>query len=155
MIESYDETIFRDNGLNTKWVKQVQTMTHGCGVVRGMHWQTKPHEQVKLVRCISGYVMDVIVDVRPDSKGFGKPIQTELTGDNMNALYVPAGFAHGFQCVSEWCIMLYLLSDIYDLRSARTFYCEDKDVGIKWPLPVMRLSEADATAPILRNANFS
>lgn len=149
LAQCYDEQIFAVHGLNTQWKSQIQTVTRGCGVVRGMHWQAKPHEQIKVVRCVQGMVIDVIVDVRADSPNFGKYQTIELSGDDPKSLYIPAGFAHGFQCISEWCMIHYMLSDFYDRRTARSFYCEDPAVGIKWPLPVMKLSEQDASAPFL------
>lgn len=149
LTKTYDAREFMSLGLNTEWSEQLETTTSGCGDVRGMHWQESPHEQIKLVRCVVGWVFDVIVDIRSESPDFGKAYSTELTGDDMRALYIPAGYAHGFQCVSESCIMHYCLSSPYNASAARRFHHADPAVGIKWPVLVMRVSEADASAPPL------
>lgn len=143
------EKEFAAMGLNTHWKEQLETVTSGCGNLRGMHWQESPHGQIKLVRCVVGWVFDVIVDIRPDSPDFGKAYSCELTGENQRALYIPAGYAHGFQCVSESCIMHYCLSAPYNANAARRFHHADPAVGIRWPVLVMRVSEADASAPPL------
>lgn len=152
LAKTYDEREFQTLSLNTEWAEQLETTTAGCGIVRGMHWQDEPHEQIKLVRCVVGWVFDVIVDIRPDSPDFGKPHYAELTGGDMRSLYIPAGYAHGFQCVSESCIMHYCLSSPYNASASRRFHHADPAVGIKWPVLVMRVSEADASAPPLSDA---
>lgn len=145
LAKTYDAREFMSLGLNTDWAEQLETVTR-CGNVRGMHWQESPHEQIKLVRCVLGWVFDVIVDIRPDSPYFGQAYSTELTDDNGHSLYIPPGYAHGFQCVSERCIMHYCLSSPYNASAARRFHYADPAVGIKWPVLVMRVSEADASA---------
>lgn len=149
LTKTYSAHEFHEMGLNTRWDEQIETLTSGCGNVRGMHWQESRHEQIKLVRCILGWVHDVIVDVRPESPNFGKWYSVELTDNNGHSLYIPAGYAHGFQCVSERCIMHYCLSSPYSESAGRRFHHADPVVGIKWPLLVMRVSEADASAPPL------
>jgi dTDP-4-dehydrorhamnose 3,5-epimerase len=149
LTKTYDESEFAAKGLNTNWTEQLQTVTSGCGNVRGMHWQESPHEQIKLVRCVVGWVHDVIVDIRPESPNFGKPFYTELTSETMRSLYIPAGYAHGFQCVSESCIMHYCLSSPYNASASRRFHHADPEVGIKWPVLVMKTSDLDASAPPL------
>lgn len=149
LAQTYSASEFFDLGLNVYWAEQLQTVTSGCGNVRGMHWQEAPHEQIKLVRCVVGWVHDVIVDIRPESPDFGKPFYAELTAENGHALYIPAGYAHGIQCVSESCILHYCLSAPYNANAARRFHHADPAVGIRWPLLVMRVSEADASAPPL------
>lgn len=152
LAQTYDEKEFTGRGMHARWPIALQTTTRGCGAVRGMHWQVAPHAQAKLVRCIHGIVTDAIVDVRPASLTYGKPYTVDLSEENMRSLYIPEGFAHGFQCISEACVMLYSLTDIYDPRSARSFHCTDPAVRIPWPLPVMNLSEQDAAAPPLTHA---
>jgi dTDP-4-dehydrorhamnose 3,5-epimerase len=152
LAKTYDQQEFENMGLNTRWPEHLQTITSGCGNVRGMHWQEAPHGQIKLVRCVVGWVHDVIVDIRPDSPDFGKPHYAELTGDKMHSLYIPDGYAHGFQCVSESCIMHYSLSSPFNANAARRFHYKDPMVGIKWPVLVMKVSDADASAPLLSDA---
>ena len=147
---TYSESEFSKNGLNTKWVGRVTTTTKGIGIVRGMHWQAEPHSQIKLVRCVAGKVIDVIVDIRKKSELFGIPVSVELTKENGKSIYIPSGFAHGFQCLSDECVMDYLLSDKYSAEYSRSFNpCYPSFFSFKWPLSVSKLSVRDSSAPSL------
>lgn len=155
LAQTYIQSEFESLGLNTHWPEQLQTVTTHCGDVRGMHWQEAPHGQIKLVRCVVGWVYDCIVDIRPDSPYFGKPHYYNLTGDDMRAIYIPEGYAHGFQCVSESCIMHYCLSKPYNAMASRRFNHADPAVGIKWPTLVMKTSAEDASAPSLSDVIYA
>lgn len=144
------ENEFAAQGLNTRWVQQNHTRTHGAGSVRGMHFQADPHPEIKLVRCLAGRVWDVVVDVRHDSPTFGHWEGFELSAENMRAIYIPAGLAHGFQCLEETCDLFYLMSDFYDPALARGIHSEDQEVKVGWPLPVRNLSPRDQMLPQLR-----
>jgi dTDP-4-dehydrorhamnose 3,5-epimerase len=146
---SYCEQEFNARGLNTRWVQQNHTLTKAKGSVRGMHWQAHPQPEIKLVRCLAGRVLDVVVDVRANSPTFGQWESIELSSQNMRALYIPAGFAHGFQCLDDGCELHYLMSDFYHADLARGLRCDDPTVGINWPLPVINLSSRDSTLPQL------
>jgi dTDP-4-dehydrorhamnose 3,5-epimerase len=149
---TYCEKEFRAHGLNTRWVQHNQTLTRTRGSVRGMHWQAAPKGEIKLVRCLAGSVMDVVVDVRPESPNFGRWLTVELSAQNMRALHIPAGFAHGFQCLEDSCELFYLMSEFYHAELARGIRCDDPQVGITWPLPVAGLSPRDAQLPLLADA---
>jgi len=103
------------------------------------------------VRCTAGTLWDVIVDVRPQSPTFGLWDAVVLSSETMNALYIPEGFAHGFQCMEDSCELLYLMSEFYRPELARGVQCQDADIGIKWPHPVLNLSPRDAELPALRS----
>jgi dTDP-4-dehydrorhamnose 3,5-epimerase len=103
------------------------------------------------VRCLVGKVLDVVVDVRLGSPTFGKWHAEELSSENMRALYIPAGLAHGFQCLEEASELFYLMSEFYVPELACGLRCEDSEVGIAWPLPVVNLSPRDAALPGLRD----
>jgi dTDP-4-dehydrorhamnose 3,5-epimerase len=150
LARTYCEREFAEAGLNTRWLQQNHTATLQKGSVRGMHWQAEPLPEVKLVRCLVGRVLDVVVDVRPKSPTFGRWHAEELSAENMRALYIPAGFAHGFQCLEERCELFYLMSEFYAPDLARGLRCDDPETGIRWPLPVSNLSTRDATLPGLR-----
>jgi dTDP-4-dehydrorhamnose 3,5-epimerase len=92
-------------------------------------------------------VLDVVVDVRPGSVTFGKWHAEELSAENMRSLYIPAGFAHGFQCLEEVCELFYLMSEFYVPEMARGLNGADAKTGIRWPLPVINLSARDAALP--------
>ena len=102
------------------------------GVIRGLHFQTPPFHQAKLVRCVSGKVMDVVVDLRVNSKTYGKSFSIELSADNNKQLLVPAGFAHGFQVLSESAIVSYKVDNYYNPKFDSGIIWNDKDLSIDW-----------------------
>jgi dTDP-4-dehydrorhamnose 3,5-epimerase len=117
------------------------------GTVRGMHFQTAPHEEVKLVRCVAGAIFDVIIDLRPGSPTFRRWQGFELTADNGLQLYIPKGFAHGFQTLTDDARINYLISEIYAPAAASGVRHDDPAFGIKWPLPVTTISDKDLRWP--------
>ena len=102
------------------------------GVIRGLHFQTPPFEQTKLVRCISGNILDVAVDLRTSSKTYGKFFSIELSSENNKQLFVPKGFAHGFQVLSETAIVNYKVDNFYNPKSDSGIIWNDKDLSIDW-----------------------
>jgi dTDP-4-dehydrorhamnose 3,5-epimerase len=143
------EREFDERGLNTRWVQQNHTRTQGRGSVRGLHWQSEPLPETKLVRCLVGSVLDVVVDVRTGSSTFGKWHAEVLSAENMRALYIPSGFAHGFQCLDDSCDLFYLMSEFYVPELACGLRCNDPVIGIPWALPVINLSARDSSLPTL------
>ena len=104
------------------------------GVIRGLHFQTPPFEQTKLVRCVSGNILDVAVDLRTSSKTYGKFFSIELSSENNKQLFVPKGFAHGFQVLSETAIVNYKVDNFYNSKSDSGIIWNDKDLSIDWNL---------------------
>ena len=120
------------------------------GVVRGLHFQWAP-PQGKLVRCVHGAVLDVVVDVRRGSPTFGKWDGVELSAENHRQLWIPPGFAHGFLVLSAVADFLYKTTDYYSPADERAMRWDDPDIGIRWPLATLPgLSHRDAAAPLLR-----
>jgi dTDP-4-dehydrorhamnose 3,5-epimerase len=120
------------------------------GTLRGLHWQAAPSLEVKLVQCIRGAVFDVAVDVRPGSSTRGCWVAVELSADNRQSLYIPAGFAHGFQTLAEDSEILYHISTSYRPESARGIRWDDPQLAIGWPAVEHRvLSDRDAALPYL------
>lgn len=117
------------------------------GTLRGMHYQAKPHEEAKLVRCTRGAIYDVIVDLRKGSPTYKRWTAVELTADNGRMLYVPEGFAHGFQTLEDNSEVFYQMSEMYHPESARGLRWNDVAFAIRWPLPRPILSERDARFP--------
>lgn len=146
---TYCEQEFAACDLNTRWVQQNHTRTLGEGSVRGLHFQAEPNPEIKLVRCLAGEVWDVVVDVRPESPTFGQWEAVTLSAENMLALYIPAGFAHGFQSLTEQCDLFYLMSDFYHPELARGVRWDDPDLAIAWPKAVSNLSARDQQLPTL------
>jgi dTDP-4-dehydrorhamnose 3,5-epimerase len=120
------------------------------GTVRGLHLQTAPAVEAKLVRCTRGAVFDVAVDLRPASRSFGEWCGVELTAENGRMLYVPEHCAHGFQSVEEDTEVMYLTSAFYAPESCRGARFDDPAFGIRWPLPVSAISEQDRNWPLMQ-----
>ena len=106
------------------------------GVIRGLHFQAPPFEQTKLVRCISGNILDVAVDLRTNSKTYGKSFLIELSSENNKQLFVPKGFAHGFQVISDEAIVNYKVDNYYNPKSDSGIIWNDKDLSINWSIDV-------------------
>jgi dTDP-4-dehydrorhamnose 3,5-epimerase len=114
-----------------------------AGTLRGLHFQTPPHEEVKLVRCTRGAIFDVIVDLRPGSESRGDWLGVELDAERGTALYIPKGFAHGFQTLVDDSEVFYMISDPYVPEASAGVRWDDPTFGIEWPLPVRTLSDRD------------
>ena len=102
------------------------------GVIRGLHFQAPPFEQTKLVRCVSGKILDVVVDLRTNSKTYGTPFSIELSSENNKQLFIPKGFAHGYQVLSETAIVNYKVDNFYNPKSDSGIIWNDKDLSINW-----------------------
>ena len=152
---TYCDAEFREAGLNTSWPQCNQTRTAATGAVRGMHWQAEPAPEIKLIRCTAGRIFDVLVDVRPGSPTFGQWEGFELSPDSVTQIYVPGGFAHGFQVLEPGSEVFYMMSAAYVPDLARGLRHDDPALAIRWPLPVIQVSERDAALPLLRDAFLS
>ena len=117
------------------------------GTLRGMHFQREPHAETKLVRVVRGAIYDVIIDLRPDSPTFKRWIGVELTAENRRALYVPAGFAHGFQTLADDTEVFYQVSAFYTPGAEGGVRYDDPAFAVSWPLPVSVISAKDAAWP--------
>ena len=117
--------------------------------LRGMHYQIAPHEEVKIVRCTMGAAFDVIVDLRPDSPTFRRWTGLELSEENRMMVYVPKGFAHGFQTLRDDTELQYQISIAYAPSSARGIRWDDPKLAVQWPLPVTHISDKDRDYPLL------
>lgn len=149
LARTYCETEFAAHGLNTRWVQSTTTLTQGRGTLRGLHYQAAPRGEAKLIRCLSGGILDVLLDVRSDSPTFGRWESFELDDRKLCELYVPVGFAHGFQCLTDSCSLLYNMSEFYVPELSRGIRWNDPDAKIIWSLGEPRLSQRDAVLPLL------
>jgi len=147
---TYCEKEFAAAGLNTRWVQHNHSLSRTAGTLRGMHYQASPSEEIKLVRCLGGRVWDVVVDLRKDSPTYGRWEAHELCESTMRALYIPAGCAHGFQCLTDACQLFYLMSEFYDARASLGVRWDDPDLAIAWPLPAHNISPRDKGLPLLK-----
>jgi dTDP-4-dehydrorhamnose 3,5-epimerase len=140
---------FERHGLNPRLVQCNISYNPRRGTLRGMHYQVRPHEEAKLVRCTQGALHDVIVDLRPGSPTVRQWVAVELTAANRRMLYIPEGFAHGFETLVDQTEVFYQMSESYHAPSARGVRFDDPALGIAWPLEVAMISEKDRGYPLL------
>ncbi len=152
-LESYKKSEFFENGIDVEF-NQDNHSKSSARVLRGLHYQAAPYAQAKLVRCSKGRIYDIAVDIRPNSPTFGKYVKVELSEENKQMLYIPAGFAHGFVVLSDEAELLYKASGEYNQNADRGILWCDKDINIDWGIdfePV--LSEKDKNQPLLKDIN--
>jgi dTDP-4-dehydrorhamnose 3,5-epimerase len=149
LARTYCDREFAAHGLNTRWPQCNLTLTRQRGMIRGMHFQAEPKPEIKLIRCAVGAIFDVLVDVRRDSPTFGKWEAFELTAQNRRMLYVPGGFAHGFQCLADHSEVFYQMSEFYHPELARGVRFDDPAIGIHWPITPPVASARDRNLPLL------
>ena len=148
-VETYNQNDMKEAGLTMEFVQDNQSGSRR-GVLRGLHFQTR-HQQAKLVRAIHGEIFDVAVDLRRGSATYGRWVGVLLSADNRRQLYIPRGFAHGFQVLSEQAVFAYKCDDVYHPEYEGGIRWDDADIGIVWPgqaAPI--LSEKDQNWPTLR-----
>ena len=152
---SFMRTFCRDEfgaaSLPTTFVQCNASYNRRKGGLRGMHYQKAPHEEGKLVRCTAGAVFDVIVDIRPESVTYCQWFGVELTQQNHRALYIPHGFAHGFQTLQDHSEVFYQMTEVYHPESSAGLRWDDPAFGIDWPLPNPTFSARDASYPPLEH----
>ncbi|MFL5810366.1 MAG: dTDP-4-dehydrorhamnose 3,5-epimerase [Flavisolibacter sp.] len=141
----YCKDEFQKIGHNKEWVQLNHSTTYKKASIRGMHFQKKPFREIKMVKCIAGKVYDVIIDLRKDSETFLSWFGVELSAENKKMIYIPEGFAHGFQCLSDQCELIYHHSEYYTPGAEAGIRYDDPLIGITWPLPVTVLSPRDET----------
>jgi dTDP-4-dehydrorhamnose 3,5-epimerase len=146
---SWSSEEFVEHGLNNRLAECDISFNRLKGTVRGMHFQIAPHEEAKLVRCTRGAIFDVAVDIRPDSPTRYRSASFELTADNRRMLYVPEGFAHGYQTLEDATEIFYLISESYHSDSARGLRWNDPRLKIEWPLEVSLISARDREFELL------
>ncbi len=143
----YDEDAFRSAGLCCDWPQSSLSFNTVRGTLRGLHYQADPHPEPKLVRCARGRIFDVAVDIRPESRTFRQWFGAELSADIRNALYIPAGFAHGFITLDDASEVHYQIGERYRPDLARGLRWNDTAFGIRWPIEPRVISQRDATYP--------
>jgi dTDP-4-dehydrorhamnose 3,5-epimerase len=150
-VENYKEIDFGNIGI-PKFV-QDNLSESSQGVIRGLHWQAEPFGQGKLVRCLSGAILDVAVDVRPNSTTFGEYVLQELNSGEDLALWVPSGFAHGFQSLTDKTLVTYKVTNYWNIESERSLNPLDPTLSIPWPIKLPKLSKKDSQAPSWSEVN--
>ena len=149
-LECYKKNDFVKNGIDVEFTQDNHSKSF-AKVLRGLHFQTAPYEQAKLVRCVKGKIYDVAVDIRPNSPTFKQYIKVELSEENKNLLYIPEGFAHGFVVLSEEAEICYKVSGEYNANADSGIFWADDEIAIDWGIdfePI--LSDKDKNLPMLK-----
>lgn len=141
--------------LGVEFVQDNQSVSK-YGVIRGLHYQLPPVPQAKLVRAVTGRILDIAVDIRRDSPTFGRYVAVELSGENNRQLFIPEGFAHGFSVLSEEAVVLYKCNNYYSPENERGIAFDDPWLNIDWKVPVgqILLSDKDRKHPVLKDAEI-
>ncbi len=151
-FESYNHQLFVNEGLAYNWVQDNQSSSE-YGVIRGLHFQKGEYAQTKLIRCLNGSILDVVVDLRKNSPTFQQVYAVELTSEKKNALLVPCGFAHGFSVLSKMAEVMYKCDHLYNKESEGGLLYNDPALNINWQIPAEKeiISEKDKMNPLLKN----
>lgn len=155
-FESYNESTFRDEGVEIKFVQDNQARST-YGVLRGLHFQLPPHAQTKLVRTLEGRILDVVVDLRKGSPAYGKVFSIELSAENKLQLLVPQGFAHGYSVLSPTAEVMYKCDNFYNKASEGGILYNDPALAIDWGIPLTEavVSEKDKVLPLLADVQHN
>ena len=145
-FESYSKKLFEENGISVEFVQDNQSLS-AKNVLRGLHFLKEPHAQAKLVRVITGRVLDVAIDLRKDSPTFGKYDSIVLDSEKGNMFYIPTGFAHGFLSLEEGTIFAYKCTDFYNKAAESGLLWNDPDINIDWGITNPLVSEKDIQLP--------
>jgi dTDP-4-dehydrorhamnose 3,5-epimerase len=140
---------FKKIGHDKEFVQFNHSFNSNKGTIRGMHYQEPPYSEIKLMRCIKGSVFDVVIDIRKSSPTFLQWYGMELSAENKKMIYIPEGFAHGFQTLEDNSELLYHHTNFYEPSSERGIRYDDKMVGIEWPEKISGVSERDKNHPLL------
>ena len=151
-FESYNENNFKEEGIDIKFVQDNQSKS-SYGVIRGLHYQLAPHAQTKLIRVLSGSILDIVVDIRKGSPTYANAFSIELSAENNKQLFIPKGFAHGFSVLSDTAEVIYKCDEFYHKESEAGIVFNDAALNIDWKIPVASaiISDKDLVHPSLLN----
>lgn len=149
--ETFNKDCLGKAGLNLDFVQDNHSYSARRGVLRGLHYQLPPKAQDKLVRVVRGSIFDVAVDIRKNSRSFGKWIGIEISAARWNQIFIPKGFAHGFVTLEDDTEVIYKVTDFYSSKDERSIRYDDPSIGIEWPIAneLLTFSDKDASAPPL------
>ena len=150
LMRTFCKEEFKANGSTFKIVQINQTLTKKKNTIRGMHFQSPPMAEDKIVQCLRGAIYDVAIDLRSNSLTYGQWVAVELNEDNKKMFLIPKGMAHGFQTLTDNCEVLYFMSEYYSPDHASGVRWDDSNFNIKWPLANPSLSDKDKTWPLLK-----
>lgn len=136
--------------LGMKPIRQINhTLTRKAGTIRGMHFQRPPAAEIKVVSCLRGHILDIAVDLRAGSPTFLQWFSAELSAENKRSMFIPEGFAHGFQTLTDDCELVYLHTENYSPEHESALNPLDPKLSIHWPIPITEISNRDSNHPML------
>ncbi|HXP50016.1 MAG TPA: dTDP-4-dehydrorhamnose 3,5-epimerase [Bacteroidia bacterium] len=150
----FSKDAFAQIGLNKEFVQFNQSWNTLKGTVRGMHFQKRPHAEAKFIKCIRGSAFDVMIDLRPDSSTYLQWVGEVISAENMKCIYIPEGFAHGFQTLEDNTELLYHHTEFYAPEFEGAINALDRTVGIKWPIAISLMSEKDKAIPLIHKQSI-
>ncbi len=155
-FESYNKKSLEQEGITMNFIQDNQASSM-FGVIRGLHYQLNPHAQTKLIRVLSGEIIDAVVDIRKGSPTYGKAFTILLSAKNKKQLLVPKGFAHGYSVISETAEVFYKCDEFYHKESEGGIAWNDPELAIDWQVPAesIKISEKDALNPVLKSCNHN
>jgi dTDP-4-dehydrorhamnose 3,5-epimerase len=147
--ETYRRTEFAGHGIDRPFVQDNHSLSTRRGVLRGLHFQSEPFAQDKLVRCVAGAILDIAVDIRRGSPTFAKWVKVEISAENRRVVWIPVGFAHGTLTLTDRAELIYKTTAEYSPLHERAILWSDPQIGIQWPIREPIVSAKDASAPLL------
>jgi dTDP-4-dehydrorhamnose 3,5-epimerase len=153
-FRTYCKKEFINIGHTQEWVQMNHSVNNLKGTIRGLHYQVSPFSEIKLIRCTKGKIWDVIVDIRKFSPTFLKHFSVELSAENKKMIYIPEGFAHGFQTLVDDCEILYMHSAFYNPEAESGLRYDDPILNIQWKMDISELSERDKNHTLI-DTNFT
>lgn len=153
--ETYNQKKYSDNGIQVDFIQDNHSLSEKKGVLRGIHFQNKPYDQSKLVRCVKGKIFDVAVDLRKSSPNYKKWVGVALSEDNKKQLFIPRGFGHAFLTLTENCEVEYKVDNVYSSLHDRSIKFDDEEINVDWPTKDVILSDKDLQAPYLKDSDVN
>lgn len=154
-MESYSYKKYKDLGIDVEFIQDNRSRTEKKGTLRGLHFQTAPMAQSKLLCCTKGAIMDVAVDLRRNSPTYLKWISVELTEDNKKQIFIPKGFAHGFVTLTDNVEVMYKVDEYYSPEHDRSIRFDDPQINVMWGVDDPILSAKDKSAPLLKDSDVN
>lgn len=152
-MESYSKRTLEELGITDEFIQDNRSFSAEKGTLRGLHCQTDPMAQAKLLTCLKGEIMDVAVDIREGSPTYKKWVAVKLTAENKKAFYIPAGCLHGFVTLSDDVEVMYKVDKFYSPENDRSIKFNDPDLGVEWNIENPILSQKDINAPLLKDSD--
>ena len=150
-MRTFDHSIFESKGLKRDWIQENHSRSEEKGIIRGLHFQSPPHSQGKLIQVLQGKILDVIVDIRKSSKTYGNHIKFELSAETQKQLWIPPGFAHGFLTLEDKTLFSYKCTNYYSKEHEMDLLWNDVDLDIRWGIENPIISEKDKNANSFKN----